>query len=140
MLATVEAMKKGFEDSNLKIKMIREVKDGPTIVYSGVNGKSNTYDILFIFTPDEHTVTIRVDALAKVPIDRAYDVRDQLNELNVHYRWIKLIINKDSDICLLIDAIVTPETAGPVCVELMVRTMKIVDEIYPVIMQSIWSK
>ena len=46
---------------------------------------------------------------------------------------------KDGKVNAQADAIISESTADRICVELLLRTMKIVDEIYPKYMHALWS-
>ena len=60
-----------------------------------------------------------------------------LYEVNAYYRWVKLVIMPDGAVNMRADAVVSEETAGGVCVELFLRMMKAVDDVYPKIMKAL---
>ena len=51
----------------------------------------------------------------------------------------KFFIDGESWMNIQIDAIINAETAGPVCMELMVRTSRIIDATYSKFMHEIWA-
>lgn len=75
----------------------------------------------------------------KVPAEKTADMLVICNALNMRYRWLKFYIDKDNDIMIEDDAILTPETAGEECFELLIRTVKIIDEIKPLIMKTLYA-
>ena len=73
------------------------------------------------------------------PDDRISDMLVICNELNIKYRWVKFCIDKDNDIMLEDDAIVSPETAGEECFELVIRTANIMQDVKPTIMRGLYA-
>ncbi len=62
-----------------------------------------------------------------------------LNEVMDNYRWLKLYLDSDSEVTSQVDAIVDDRIAGIVGAELILRTVNILDNIYPRIMKIMWS-
>ena len=60
------------------------------------------------------------------------------NALNAKYRWAKFYLDDDSDIVVESDAIVNESTVGPVCMEIVLRLIRIIDESYPEFMKVRW--
>lgn len=122
----------------LKYRDSRDLEGGQSVVVCGVNGKNNArYDILFIFDQDGRAVSLRVFGLVNFPEEKTEAVMDLANDLNAHYRWLKFFVD-ESKVNAQCDAIINDETSGRICVELMLRTMRIVDDIYPRFMHVLW--
>ena len=139
MLNTALRFMSECDRAGLKYRESRDMDDGNSVVVCAVNGKNNArYDVVLIFSQDERNVSLRVFNTLNFPEEKALDIMKLCNELNGRYRWVKLFTRQDH-LELQIDAVISEETSGPVCVELLVRTMKIVDEIYPQFMKALWS-
>ena len=74
-----------------------------------------------------------------VPKEKTVDVILTCNDLNAQYKWITFYVDRDNDVILHDDAILTPETACEEAFELLVRMLKISDEVKPVIMKAIYA-
>ena len=93
----------------------------------------------FFFSGDDNGSHVAVRTLFEsCPADRVPDLLVICNALNVKYRWVKFCIDKDNDIMVEDDAIVSPDTAGEECFELMARTVNILGEVKPIIMNGIY--
>ena len=115
----------------------REEKDWVGVKYNGNN--INTISIQFFFDLGGKDVALRVFTIAKVPQNKTADMLKTLNELMVEYRWLRFYLDADNEVTASYDATITAETAAPVAKELMFRTLNIVDECYPRIMQTLWA-
>lgn len=135
MQKIAEAFIKELKSQGLKEGPVQE-SDGHTFVHCGVKGKANFYDIVFIFT-GEHDAEIAAMRLASCPDDRRAALLPIVNDVNARCRWIKLVVMPDGSVNMRADAIVSEETAGGVCVELFLRMMKVVDDVYPQIMKAL---
>lgn len=61
------------------------------------------------------------------------------NSCNKKYRWIRFYLDKDNDAVAGMDAIVSAETLFDEMIELIVRMIKVVDEVYPQFMKACWA-
>ena len=59
------------------------------------------------------------------------------NNLNQDYLWAKFYVDRDYDIACDTDAILSDESAGEECIELMFRLISIIDEVRPKVRQLI---
>lgn len=110
-------------------------KDGDSIVefpYQGKNcrlyfeGNDGCY--LSLFMVFEH-----------VPDEKFADVIFTCNELNCDYKWITFYVDKDNDIVLHDDAILTIDNAADEAFELLLRMLKIADKVKPKLMRAIYA-
>lgn len=58
--------------------------------------------------------------------------------MNAGYRWVKFFINKEENVNVQTDAVISSENSGKITVELMTRSFRIIDESYPRFMHVIW--
>ncbi len=138
MLNTAMRFMSECDSAGLKYRESRDLDDGGSLVICGVSGKNNArYDVLFIFDKDGHSVSLRVFGLVTFPEEKWAGMLDAVNGVNGTYRWLKFFTKEDR-VNVQCDAIVSDETSGKVCVELLVRTMRIVDEAYPRFMHVLW--
>ncbi len=123
----------------LKYRESRDLDDGSSLVACGVSGKNNArYDVLFIFDKDQHTVSERVVGLVSYDAEKEQAMRDVVNELNGIYRWFKFYTKDGGKVNVQADAIISEETSDRICVELLLRTMKVIDDAYPKFMHVLW--
>ena len=123
----------------LKYRDSRDLDDGSSLVVCGVDGKNNArYNVFFLFDKDQHAVSVRIPGLLQFEAEKEEEMRRLANEQNGTYRWLKFY-TKDGKVNVQVDAIVSEETADRICVELLLRSMKIIDEIYPKYMHALWS-
>ena len=139
MVGAAEQVREEFVKNDLKYKSFSKLPDGRTIMTAGFRQEQVTFDILFIFESDNRSVYLRVDDLAKVPIDRMYEVLSVLNNLNCQYRWARFYVDKDDEITVQIDHVLVENYSGPVVVELALRMASIVGTGYSEIMKAIWA-
>ena len=75
----------------------------------------------------------------RVPDEKVTDVILTCNDLNCRYKWITFYVDKDNDVVLHDDAILAVENAADEAFELLIRILKIGEEVKPVIMRSIYA-
>lgn len=138
-MSTATLVREAFAQKDLKYKEFRELEDGGTLMVAGFNGQMATYDLLMVFDKEDHTVMIRVGRLAKIPIDRQFEVLSTLNELNREYRFVSFYSDLEDFVTVQTDRVIAAnETADPV-MEMIVRVVQILDGAYPRIMKAIWA-
>ncbi len=139
MLGTTANFIETLKKNDWKYKDVQELDNGNDRVCCGVNCKLTTVDYHFFFDKDSRSVTMRVFRLFAVPIDKKLQIMELMNEANKNYRWAKFFIDGESWMSIQIDAIINEENAGPVCLELMIRTSQIIDATYSNFMHEIWA-
>jgi len=72
-------------------------------------------------------------------IEKFADVLFVCNELNAQYKWVTFYLAKDNSIVLHDDAILSIESAADEAFELLVRILKIGDEVKPRLMKAIYA-
>ncbi len=139
MLETTANFIETLKTNDWKYQDVQTLESGNDRVCCGVNCKLTTVDYHFFFDKDGKSVTMRVFRLFAVPIDKKLPIMDVMNDANKDYRWAKFFIDGESWMNIQIDAIINAENAGPVCLELMIRTSQIIDAIYSNFMHEIWA-
>ena len=138
-MSTANKVRSAFEENGLKYKEFKELPDGSTVMIAGFDGQFTTFEMVIYFDSEDHTAMIRIPKLTKVPIDRRYDVLSTLNQLNQEYRWTRFFVDQDDEVTVQIDQILSKDQNADSVMELIVRTIKIVDEAYPKFMKAIWA-
>ena len=75
----------------------------------------------------------------RIPEDKVADLIFLCNELNCEYKWVTYYVDKDNDLVMHDDAIVDVDSADEECFELLVRMLKISEDIKPRIMKAIYA-
>lgn len=136
--AAIQDVKQAFDKANLKYH-INHVGNQWEVV-AGVNGKANTYQVKFIAKDgSKNDLALRVFALAHFPQDRRYAAYPVLNKFQQKYRFIRFNLDRDGDVNMEYDLPSCTSNVGACAVEMLLRTMKMVDEIYPDLMRSVWA-
>ena len=61
------------------------------------------------------------------------------NEANKKYRWMRFYIDSDNDVTVDADAIVSEESVFEEVIEIIVRMLDIVNDVYPMFMKARWA-
>ncbi len=61
------------------------------------------------------------------------------NDANKKYRWVRFFIDEDNDVVAEADAIVSDESVFDEVIELIVRMLNIIDDLYPSFMKARWA-
>ena len=75
----------------------------------------------------------------RVPEEKLHDVIFTCNDLNCQYKWVTFYVDKDNDVILHDDAILSVENAGDEAFELLARMMRIGEDVKPQIMKAIYA-
>ena len=75
----------------------------------------------------------------RVPQEKVANLIYLCNELNAEYKWVTYYVDKDNDLIMHDDAIISPESAAEECFELLIRMLKISEDLKPRIMKEIYA-
>lgn len=114
---------------------VGEAEDGDVCVDFPYQGKVTKC----FFSGDEGEYLSLYLVYERVPEDKVADVIFLCNELNCRYKWVTYYVDKDKDLMLHNDAILTADTAAKVAFELLVRLVKIAEDQKPTIMKVIYA-
>lgn len=109
--------------------------DGDSVVYFDYQGKVTK----LFFTGENGTYLSIYTVYESVPEDKVADVIFTCNELNCEYKWITFYVDKDNDVIFHDDAILSVENAADEAFELLIRMIKIADDVKPRIMKAIYA-
>lgn len=118
----------------------REDYEKPVFVlnFGGGDFSYNHVSIHVVFDTDGGSVQVITSPIASVPIEKTSKLLLAINDFNCRFRWVKFYLDTDNDLIADADLIIDEYTAGESCVELVLRTANIIDEIYPELMKNIW--
>ncbi len=110
-------------------------KDGDTVVDFPYHGKVTKC----FFSGEEGRYFSLYLVYEKVPEEKFADVLFVCNELNAQYKWATFYVDRDSDLVIHDDALLSEESAAEEAFELLVRIIKITDDVKPQIMKAIYA-
>ena len=110
-------------------------KDGDSVIEFPYQGK--TFKMFYSGNNGDHLSIYLV--YERVPADKVADAIFACNELNAQYKWVTFYVDKDNDVVLHDDAILSVENAADECFELLLRMAKISEDVKPTIMRAIYA-
>lgn len=110
-------------------------RDGDSVVEFPYQGKVTK----IFFSGDQGKYMSLYLVYERVPADKVADVIFTCNDLNCQYKWITFYVDKDNDVVFHDDAILSPSNAADEAFELLLRTLKIGDDVKPQIMRAIYA-
>ncbi len=110
-------------------------KDGDSVVEFPYQGKVAK----MFFTGDEGQYLSMYLVYERVAEEKTTDVILACNDFNVKYKWVTAYVDSDNDLVFHDDAILAPENAADEAFELMVRMLKIVEDVKPEFMRAIYA-
>ena len=132
MLLAAQLFMEDLESKQLRYSF-REVNDD-VVVNFPYDGKFTN----FVFSGNDGCYVSMYTVFESCPPEKIADMLVLCNALNAKYKWLKFYIDKDNDIMVEDDAIVTPENAAAECFELLARRINILKEVKPEIMRLIY--
>ena len=138
MPATIKEIKEAFDATDTKYS-VNHFGDQWELV-AGINGKANIFEIKFISKEAANSaVALRVFSLAHVENHQKSRILRTLNRLNDKYRFVRFTLDSDNDIKVEYDFPEKTQNIGAVALEMLLRTVSIVDSAYPELMRDLWS-
>ncbi len=116
-----------LDAEGLKYK-VHEERPMVFLSYKGDNFDSLSFT--FVFDEDGKSVAVRVYSIAKFEKHQLADAYQFCNQMNMEYRWIRFYVDKDDEFTAAMDAVISEDSAGAECHELLCRTVSIVDDVY----------
>lgn len=132
------AIRDFFQAKNINCTIIEPNNLSAVVV--GFTGR-NVKNILvhFISVNEHNDVSVRIPVLTNVPLDKRSAALNYLNEANIRFRYIKLSLMPGGEVTLTCDVPDSVTNVGEVCFELFIRITRIVEEVYPQLMKTIWA-
>lgn len=127
-----------LKSANLKYDTVDDSRSSRIIC--GINGKDITYKVQFISLDDDNDVAIRAFDLVKIPRNKLDKMILLANQYNKKYRFVKFVVNTDDNTLQLdVDLPVKNEHPAEIAFEVLLRIMKILDEVSADFMRCIWA-
>ena len=141
MLVATQRMLQYFEERGTKYTLMDPDSRGRDVVkLSFSSERMSSLNIMIIVGADNEDIALRCWTICNVPADKRNKMLDVVNKLNCDYRWYYFYIDSDEEVCAGCDAVITPDTIGPVARELAFRGANIIDDdAYPALIKALWS-
>ena len=110
-------------------------KDGDSIVEFPYQGKVTK---MFFCGEDGKYLSLYM-VYERVPEEKLADVIFTCNELNCEYKWVPFYVDADNDVVLHDDAILSVESADEEAFELLIRLVKVGEDVKPRLMKAIYA-
>ncbi len=137
MNSAANAFLQACDREGLKYVPPKITPDGKTVLRLNVRGThGNGYAVTYVFPPEEKDVSIRIFGLVTARKEILAKVIYRCNKMNNRFRWVKFLVDDDMDLNLEADCVITPETAGEVCMEMFYHFVRAADEAYPGIVSN----
>ena len=133
MSVCADLFMKDLESKNLRFSS-NVMENGDDVVSFPYGGK----EVRMFFSGDNGAYLSLYLVYENVPEDRLADAIFICNELNCKYKWVTYYVDRDRDIIIHDDAILSVDNAADEALELLVRMVKISDEAKPVVMKAIY--
>ena len=121
---------------------IEEFEDGSTLWVRFTINNGPSLRVKFISLDDKNDVAIRLFRIVEnVEESKVEEMLKAVNECNCEYRYLKFILDDECDVNIEYDLALRAEdtSIGAEACEILVRIVRIVDEVYPKFMKIIWS-
>lgn len=119
------------EDLNFKAK---EDNDGDSVISIAYKGKTTQ----MFFAGEKGTYLSMYIVYESIPEDKVAKVIYLCNKLHAQYKWVTFYVDKDNDLILHNDAILSVGSAADEAFELFLRMANMADELKPQIMKTIY--
>ncbi len=136
MNASVQNIIDYMNSNNVKYDV--EYYEDRTVFSLGYSISNGSIRIKVIVNDKGSTAALRCYTICKCPEDKVASMLKVCNKFNNQYKWVKFLIDDDSDVCAENDALINPSTAGDDVTTLIYFMVDIIDKIYPEAMRVIW--
>ena len=139
MFQATELIYEALLRRDIKCK-IRE-KGGMSLVEVAFRGRNfASVSLYFLSNAEGNDVAVRAANLVKFPPDRLDKLYAACNDINRRYRFAKFVVDPEKDVVNMeLDIPSRCENVGAVAEEMLIRAVRILDEVYPRLMQATWA-
>ncbi len=109
--------------------------DGDSLIQFPYGGKSTK----MFFSGEKGTYLSLYLVYEHVPDEKVADVIFACNSFNSDYKWVKFYVDRDNDLVLQDDAILSVDDPGEEAFELLIRMVKLSEDLKPQIMKAIYA-
>jgi len=125
---TTKDIEAAFKAQNWNYQL--DERDGSSALITGFNLKSGGSVQLFFISAADKDLAIRVFQVLPVPAGKESAAIQACNRINLEYRFVKFVVD-NGNIGAQLDVAVETANMGPVAVELLSRTLDIIDGAMP---------
>ena len=129
------ALFKAALDEKKLYSIVSDGEDGDVLIDFPYNGKifrcvfgSNDGKYFSLYLNYEH-----------IPDEKVADMIFLCNELNIQYKWFTFYVDRDKDLMLHGDAILTIENAADEALELLIRALRMSEDVKARVMKTIYA-
>ena len=123
--------------ANLKSKdlsyEVKETDDAVIVAFPYRGRKTN-----LVFSGNDGRSVQLMTFIESVPEDKYMDVLLACNKANARFRFVKFAIDPDDDLMVFSDGLLDVNSAGDECLELLARTLYILKDAKPALMNAIF--
>lgn len=105
-------------------------REGSSALITGFNLKSGGSVQIFFISAADKDLAIRIFEVIPIPAGKESAAIQVCNQMNLEYRFAKFVADR-GNVGVQLDVAVETENMGPVAVELLMRTLDIVDAALP---------
>lgn len=132
----IAEISRAFEEHELRFRTERI--DNCCVLTAGVTGVFAPYYVRFICSDENaDSVGVRVFGIAVVPESRKTDVLRLLNSIHQDFRFFRFVLDEENSIDMEYDLLISSKNMGLAAREMLIRIMNVVDELYPMIHDTI---
>ncbi len=129
-------LKNKLDQNNLPY---REIKDGVMEIVQGGKNVNSIRLVIGFNEAEDNRPWIKCYDLGKFEGDKYAAGLMACNEANNRYRWIRFYMDNDNDVTAEMDAILSEGSVFDEMMELIVRMLRVIDELYPSFMKARWA-
>ena len=139
MFQATELIYEALLRRDIKCK-IRE-KGGMSLVEVAFRGRNfASVSLYFLSNAEGNDVAVRAANLVKFPPERLDKLYAACNDINRRYRFAKFVVDPEKDVVNMeLDIPSRCENVGAVAEEMLIRAVRILDEVYPRLMRATWA-
>lgn len=110
-------------------KLKYNIYDDRAVVSLPYDGNHFTdLDFIFIFDDDGKTVAVKVYSIKQFERNQLPNAYKFCNNMNFKFRWVRFYVDNDMELTADMDAVISGNTIGDECFELLARCVSIVDD------------
>lgn len=125
-----------LEEHHLLYRQLEDTEK--PIVRVGMDMGNWTLECYIAFDDDGTSVHLFTAKIVKLPEDRLEEFLYLTNSVNRQYRWLTFSIDDDHNLVCECDAVVTFDTVGDICYELLSRCIGITDKVFSTFMKTLY--
>ena len=134
-------VRKHFEEIGLKNVRTDVTNDFSVVIVGFSAEKAPGRDFFFFSSDNDNDVKVRCEPIASIPPEKKLQALRIINNYTSDKAFAGLSIDENNRLRIGFDIPIesSDATVGPIAYEFMVRSVNIIDDIYPDIMKLIWS-